>query len=103
MEVRVKQGCILATVTLNIYLTGVTILNYQQLNPGDGVKIQFRLDSNLLNLRRLQTQRKTEVTHFLELHCADDCVILSHIPEVLQRSLIIISNMYQTMRPPNKY
>ncbi|WP_435339521.1 reverse transcriptase domain-containing protein, partial [Klebsiella pneumoniae] len=69
----------------------------QQMNPDDGVKIQFCLDGNLFNLRRLQTQRKTEIAHFLELQYADDCAILAHSPEALQRSLTNISNIYQAM------
>ena len=97
VEVGVKQGCVLAPVIFNIYLTAVTLLSHQQMNPDDGVKIQFRLDGNLFNLRRLQAQTKTEIAHFLELQYADDCAVLAHTPEALQRSLTIISNIYQAM------
>lgn len=97
VEVGVKQGCVLAPVIFNIYLTAVTLLIQQQMNPDEGVKIQFRLDGNLFNLRRLQAQRKTEIANFLELQYADDCAILAHSPEALQRSLTKISNIYQAM------
>ena len=67
------------------------------MNHDDGVKFQFRLDGNLFNLRRLQAQTKTNIAHLLELQYADDCSVLAHSPEALQRSLAIISNIYQSM------
>lgn len=97
VEVGVKQGCVFAPVIFNIYLTTVTLLSHQQMSPDDGVKIQFRLDGNLFNLRRLQAQTKTEIAHFLELQYADDCAVLAHTPEALRRSLTIISNIYHAM------
>ena len=97
VEVGVKQGCVLAPVIFNIYLTAVTLLSHQQMNPDDGLKIEFRLDGNLFNLRRLQAQSKTEIANFLELQYADDCAVLAHTPEALQRSLTIISSIYQSM------
>ena len=56
VEVGVKQGCVLAPVIFNMYLTAVTLISHQQMNRDDGVQIQFRLDGNLFNLRRLQAK-----------------------------------------------
>lgn len=54
VQVGVKQGCVLAPVIFNLFLAAVTLLSRNSLSPDDGVCLQFRLDGNLFNLRRLQ-------------------------------------------------
>ena len=61
------------------------------------MKIQFRLDGGLFNLRRLQTETKTTIAHLLELQYADDCALIAHTPEALQHSLETVSSIYQAM------
>ena len=97
VETGVKQGCVLAPVIFNIYLTAVTLLSHQQVNAEDQLKVQFRLDGNLFNLRRLQSVTKTTMAHLMELQYADDCALVAHSPDALQRSLNIVSSIYQAM------
>ncbi len=76
VQVGVKQGCVLAPVIFNLFLAAVTLLFRNSLSPNEGVCLQFRLDGNLFNLRRLQAITKTTTTH--ELKYADICAFLAH-------------------------
>ena len=63
----------------------------------DRVAVQFRLDGSLFNLRRLQAHTKTLTEHILELQFADDCALVAHTPQALQRSLNVIAGLYEAM------
>ena len=97
VDVGVKQGCVLAPTIFNIFLSTVTLLSHKLLDPSDGVQIQYRLDGNLFNIRRLQAFTKTTTQHILELQYADNCALLAHSPESLQRALNVVASIYSAI------
>jgi len=62
----------------------------------DSVRINYRLDSNLFNVRRLQAKTKTNSEHVFELQHADDAALPSHSAKGLQRNLDNISTTYKS-------
>ncbi len=93
LEVGVKQGCILVPTIFNMFLTTVTLLNHKSFDPTDGIQIKFRLDGNLFNIQCLQATTKTSTQHILELQYADDCALLAHSQESLQRALNVVASI----------
>jgi len=53
----------------------------------NGITVKYRLDGNLFNQRRLNTQSKTSVIHSYELQYADDTALVSHTADGLQQLL----------------
>ena len=51
VEVGVKQGCAMAPVLSNIYLTAANLLFYQRIRKECSNHLTYRLDDNLFNLR----------------------------------------------------
>ncbi len=97
VKVGVRQGCVLAPVIFNLFLSAVTLLSHKALGTTDGIHIQFRLDGSLFNIRRLQAFTKTTKQHILELQYADDCALLAHTPDSLQRALNVVSSIYSAL------
>ncbi|KAF0027118.1 hypothetical protein F2P81_019859 [Scophthalmus maximus] len=95
VDVGVKQGCVLAPTIFNIFLS--TLLSHKLLDHSDGVQIQYRLDGNLFNIWHLQAFTKTTNQHISELQYADDCALLAHSPEPLQRALNVVASIYSTI------
>ncbi len=94
VQVGVKQGCVLATVIIKLFLAAVTLLS-QLLQPDEGVYLQFSLDGNLFNLRRLQAITKTTIITVYELQYADDCALLARSPTAMQHTLDVVCAVYQ--------
>ena len=97
VEIGVKQGCVIAPVIFNIFMATITILFHQSTALEDMISISFRFDGNLFNIKRLQARTKTTINHILELQYADDCALVAHTPEALQRSLNAIAGLYESM------
>ncbi len=95
VQVGVKQGCVLAPVSFNLFLAAVTLLSRNSLSPDEGVCLQFHLDENLFNLRRLQAIIKTTTITIHELQYADDCALLAHSPTAMQHTLDVVCTVYQ--------
>lgn len=93
----VRQDCVLAPVLFNIFLMCVTSLLHKELQKNSGVTVNFRLDGNLFNIRRLQATTKATPCHILELQYSDDCAIVAHTPEDLQCTLSAIAAAYKRM------
>ncbi|XP_061574023.1 uncharacterized protein LOC133440720 [Cololabis saira] len=92
----VKQGCVLAPVLFNLLLSAITFLFNRALDHKDGVHLEYRLDGNLFNIRRLKAHTKTKICRICELQYADDCAVLAHSPESMQHALNTISTLYQS-------
>ncbi len=55
----VRQGCMLAPVLFNMFLLCVTKILHNEIENSSGIAVNFRLDGNLFNIRRLQATKKT--------------------------------------------
>ena len=90
----VKQGCTLAPVLFNVYVSFITKMLAAQVGPGCGVNINYRMDRSLFDLQKLKARTKINRAWFLELQYADDCAILSHSPEGLQEAISKVAQLY---------
>ena len=94
VRLRAKQGCVLASVLLKIYLATTTVLFHERFPRRRAVRITYRLDRSIFNLGRLQARTKVSYDDVSELQYADDCVLITHSPEDLQESLDVIYSIY---------
>ena len=60
-----------------------------------GIPINFRLDGNFFNIRRLQAKTKVSRDTIFDLQYADDAAIPSHTAAGLQHSLDLLATSYQ--------
>lgn len=93
----VKQGDVLAPVLFNIFISTVMTLAQNSLNAEDGIKLEYRLDGSLFNIRRLQVHTKTTIRQIIELQYADDAALISHTPQSMQHILVVFSNIYRAL------
>ena len=96
VNVGVKQGCVLDPVLFNILLSAITCLFHSVMGHEDGVRVEYRLDGSLFNIRRLQAHTKTKTRQICELQYADDCAILAHSPDYMLHALNTITDPYQS-------
>ena len=94
VEVRVKQGCVLAPITFNLLLVAIALVSHSDLQSSDCVGIEYRLDGGLFNLRCLQAKTKTSSAVISALQYADDTAFSSLTADKLQRNLDIMSETY---------
>ena len=80
-----------------ILLLAVYQLTHTALGEEAGIAVQFRLDGSLFNLRRLQANSKTTITRILELQYADDCAIVAHDHQAMQRALDTFHLVYSSL------
>ena len=66
------RGCVLAPVIFNLFLVAITLAFRYEVTMEDAVGINYRLDGNLFNVRRLQAKTKPNSEHVFELQYADD-------------------------------
>ncbi|KAK3880648.1 hypothetical protein Pcinc_014891 [Petrolisthes cinctipes] len=66
----------------------------QQIDPADGVRLSYRLDGNLFNIRRLQAKTRVTEEAIHELQYADDTAIIGSSHEGLQRTINAVTNAY---------
>ena len=93
----VRQGCVLAPILFNIFLLCVTQLLHKGIEENSGVTVEYRLDGNLFNIRRLHAKTKLHKVRILEMQYADDCAIVSHSPQGLQSVLDAAVRAYSRM------
>jgi len=93
-QVGVKQGCVLAPVIFNFFMTAVTLYARNSFLQVNGISVKYRLDGNLFNQSRLNAQSKTSVTHSYELQYADDTALVSHTADGLQQLLDSMVDAY---------
>ena len=95
VEMGVKQGDVLAPVLFNLFISMITALLQHRLREDDGIQVEYRLDGNLFNLRRLQARTKTSSNQVVELQYADDAALLAHTANSMQHILDALSTLYQ--------
>jgi hypothetical protein len=76
LSVGLKQGSIFAPLLFNIYNTCM-ILAIEKKLEGCGIKLRFRLGSDIFNLDELKALSKVKKCNLLHLLYADDCVIVA--------------------------
>jgi len=74
----VKQGCDLAPVIFYLFLVAVTLVFLNGFPSNAGIPINFRLDGNLFDVRRLQAKTKVSSDTIFDLQYADDAAIPNH-------------------------
>ena len=80
----VKQGCKLASTLYGIYAAVLLWLAYKDINHTHSIKVRFRYDGDLIDLRRLKSKTKVLVFYIREAQYADDVAIFSDTPAGLQ-------------------
>ena len=91
----VKQGCVLAPVIFNLFLSAVTRVGLSGVRSEDCITVNYRLDGNLFNLRRLKARTRTESVNVFDLQYADDAALVGGTTEGLQRSLDSMAQAYE--------
>lgn len=69
----VKQGCVLAPTLFSMMFS--TMLTDAFHDSQDGIKIKYRTDNKLFNIRRMQTATKVRENRIRDLLFADDCAL----------------------------
>jgi hypothetical protein len=87
----VKQGCVLAPTLFGLFFA-VMIRSIIDEIKQDGILIRFRKNGRIFDLNSIKS-KKDEMRDFInELLYADDCALLSHTEEGLQRSASIFAD-----------
>ena len=84
IENGVKQGCVLAPTPFAIF--------FAMLLREAKEDLRFRADGSVFNLRRLLSRTKTSEGLITDLLFADDCALLAHTEEALQRIVTCFAN-----------
>lgn len=79
----VKQGCILAPTLFSIFFS--MMITQAKINIEYGIYVRFRIDGSILNLRCPLARTKIHHQLVLEFLYADDCALLAHTEDSLQR------------------
>ena len=95
VDAGVKQGCVIAP-TLFLLFTGA-VLQLARPSLNDGVGIQYRLDGNIFNLRRLQAKTKVSFTTIVELQYADDSAVCSCSEDRMQSTVDAFALAYSRL------
>ena len=91
IDVRMKQGCVLAPIIVNLILITIAPVSRRDLKLSDSVGIEYRSDGVPFNLRRLQAKTTTSYEGISVLQYADDAALPSLSADGLQRSPDVIS------------
>lgn len=82
----VKQGCVLAPTLFSMIFSAMLSDAFPD-EEENGVRIKFRTDGNLFNLRRLQAKTKVQEDTVHDLLFADDCALNAPTAEKMQNSV----------------
>ena len=93
----VKQGCKLAPTLYGIYAAILLHLSFNNINSNHSVKVRFRYDGNLFDLRRLKARSKVKYMYIQEAQYADDIALFSNRAEDLQDLLSAYNHVSKEM------
>ena len=94
-SVGVRQGCVLAPILFNLFVSAITTLVHQNNNINEtGVHVNYRLDGNLFDLSRLKARTRVSTVTVNELQYADDAAWVSHTAIDLQQTLSAVNAAY---------
>ncbi|KAL8597728.1 hypothetical protein ACOMHN_001687 [Nucella lapillus] len=79
----VKQGCILAPTLFSFLFSMMLFSAFNDSDPGNQIK--YRTDGGILNTQRLKAKTKVTKSLVRDLLYADDCAIVAHSEDDLQR------------------
>ena len=78
----VKQGCVVAPILFVIFFA--QMLKEALSSTEEGIRVRFRTDGGIFNLRRLEAKTKVSDQLVRELLFADDCGLFAHTEQGLQ-------------------
>ena len=81
----VKQGCVLAPTLFSMMF--IAMLSDAFCNNAESMKIKFRTDGRLFNLRRLQAKTKVQEESVRDMLFADDCALNDATEAQMQQSM----------------
>ena len=93
----VKQGCKLAPTLYGIYAAALLWLAYKTFGHQHTIKVRFRYDGNLFDLRRLKSKSKIFMKYIREAQYADDIAIFSDSSTGMQLLLSAYNDMAKKM------
>ena len=83
----VKRGCVLTPVIFNLVLVAIALVFRRGISEVDGIAINYHLDGNLYNIRRLQSLTKASEDIIFELQYANNVALPSHTSDGLRRNI----------------
>ena len=93
----VKQGCKLAPTLFGIYAAVLLFLAFKNVGDSHSIKICFRYDGNIFDLKRLKAKTKTSISYIREAQYADDIAIFCNNANSLQCLLHSYNALAQKM------
>jgi hypothetical protein len=85
----VKQGCVLAPTLFSMVFSAMLTDAFQ--GSQDGVRLRYRTDGRLFNLRRMQAITKVKETVIRDLLFADDCALNAPTEQKMQHEMNCLS------------
>ena len=79
----VKQGCVLAPTLFSFLFSMILLSAFKDSDPG--IQIMYRTDGGIFNTQRLKAKTKVTKSFVRDLLYADDCAIVAHSEDDLQR------------------
>ena len=81
----VKQGCVLAPTLFSMVFSAMLTDAFR--NSEDGIRVRYRTDGRLFNIRRFQAVTKVKETVIREFLFADDCALNASTEERMQNEM----------------
>ena len=95
VDAGVKQGCVIAPTLFSLFMGADLQLDRPFLN--DGVDIQYRIDGNIMNLRRRQAKTKVSFTTIVELQYANVSAVCSCSEDGMQSTVDAFALAYSRL------